>query len=99
MQERAKIATLTSRVGKGVIQDHFLVGVAKYTRYISGRTLYDQSEMPQMLQQEMLRMQAEVHSTRGAGRSSKRLAAANDTRIFIPFIDTKLLMRQQKRLV
>ena len=33
VQERVEIATLISRTGKGVVQDHFLVGVAKYTRY------------------------------------------------------------------
>ena len=32
VQERLKIETLISRVGKGVVQDH-LVGVAKYTRF------------------------------------------------------------------
>ena len=32
-QDRVKIAPLISRVGKGVVHDHFLVGVAKYARY------------------------------------------------------------------
>ena len=32
VQERVKIATLIRRMGKGVVQDHFLVRVIKYTR-------------------------------------------------------------------
>ena len=31
--DRVNIATLISRMGSGVVQDHLLVGVAKYTRY------------------------------------------------------------------
>ena len=33
LQDRVKIATLVSRMGKGVVQDHFLVNVSKYTKY------------------------------------------------------------------
>ena len=30
LQDRVKIATVISRMGKGVVQDHFLVNMAKY---------------------------------------------------------------------
>ena len=33
MQERVTIGTLINRKGKGVVQDHYLVGVAKYPHY------------------------------------------------------------------
>ena len=42
VQDRVEIATLISRMGKGVVEDHFLVGVAAYTRYDQlGKDLVD----------------------------------------------------------
>ena len=42
VQDRVKIATLISRMRKGVVEDHFLVEVAKYTRYDQlGKDLVD----------------------------------------------------------
>ena len=33
VHDRVKMSTPISRMGKGIVQDHFLVGVAEYTRY------------------------------------------------------------------
>ena len=46
LQDRVKIATLVSRMGKGVVQDHFLVNVSKYTKYEDLRKKWSTSCQP-----------------------------------------------------